>query len=272
MPPKVTLSDMIPDDRHREILARMDTIGIEEGATILLAIESGSRAWGFPSPDSDFDVRFFYTRSARAYLGLQSPRDVIERPITDDVDLNGWDIRKALNLLLRGNAVAVEWLVSPIVYREAPGFRSALDELTARLVRRPLLAKHYFHLGRAAYSDLSEAEEVKLKRYLYAVRPALALLWLEEHRDRLPPMSLPELLAQTRIDADVAATLDELIEIKRATPELGLGKRYPVLDRFIQSSLARGETLMAGLASVVDDETRERAWNFSIDWTPNDHA
>lgn len=76
----------------------------------LIAVESGSRAWGFPSPDSDYDIRFIHIHPRDWYLSLQPGRDVIERPIIDNIDLNGWDLRKALGLLLKSNAVVSEWL------------------------------------------------------------------------------------------------------------------------------------------------------------------
>ena len=99
---------------RQEIEARLAAIEAAEGVRYLLAVESGSRAWGFPSPDSDYDIRFVYVRKRDWYLRLEPGRDVIEAPIEDEIDLNGWDIRKTLGLMLKSNAVVSEWLSSPI--------------------------------------------------------------------------------------------------------------------------------------------------------------
>lgn len=103
------------------IQRELDAIERQESVRILLAVESGSRAWGFPSTDSDYDVRFLYVRPIEAYLAVTAPRDVIERPVDATLDVNGWDLRKALRLMLRSNAVLIEWLASPVRYRTWEG-------------------------------------------------------------------------------------------------------------------------------------------------------
>lgn len=126
-----------PIDAKTRTLIVKDLARIERqhGVRILLAVESGSRAWGFPSPDSDYDVRFLYVHPADWYLALDPRRDVIEQPISKDLDINGWDLRKALHLLCRSNATLGEWLVSPIVYKE--------DRAAAQMLRR--LSKTAIH-------------------------------------------------------------------------------------------------------------------------------
>ena len=106
----------IPPPQWAHILSELRKIEAREDLRILFAIESGSRAWGFASPDSDFDVRFVYARRQDWYLSLAPGRDVIELPLIDDDDINGWDIQKALNLALKPNPVLLEWLSSPIRY------------------------------------------------------------------------------------------------------------------------------------------------------------
>src|SRR5688572_12295092 len=117
-----------------EIQRRLADVEEADGARILYAVESGSRAWGFPSADSDYDVRFVYIRSRDWYLSvnLESRRDVIERPIVDHIDLSGWDIRKALRLFAKSNPPLLEWLSSPIVYRDDLGFADAVRALLPR--------------------------------------------------------------------------------------------------------------------------------------------
>lgn len=104
-------------DIVKEINEKLDEIEEKENVRILHAIESGSRAWGFASPDSDYDVRFIYARRREDYLRLDEPRDVIEWQLDDVLDINGWDLKKALKQFARGNATLFEWSGSPIVYR-----------------------------------------------------------------------------------------------------------------------------------------------------------
>jgi hypothetical protein len=123
----------VVDPTHAQILDELARIERDEGVLILLAVESGSRAWGFPSPDSDFDVRFVYARTPADYIAVFEPRDVIERPISGMLDINGWDVKKALGLLRKSNPALLEWLRSKIVYREHPAAAAYL-----RRVRLPL--------------------------------------------------------------------------------------------------------------------------------------
>src|SRR5262249_47181029 len=137
----------IPSSMNPSVVAKIDSqlesIAREHGVTIPFAIESGSRAWGFPSPDSDYDCRFIYVRSLEDYLSLFPPRDVIETPLDGDLDVNGWDLAKAIRLLLKGNAVVIEWLTSPIVYTADKWFRDSFFSLSERVANRELVARHY---------------------------------------------------------------------------------------------------------------------------------
>ena len=136
----------IPQEAQAEIFRRLERARAEHGARILLAIESGSRAWGFPSPDSDFDVRFIYVLPTEKYLSLSPPRDVIEQPIEGLFDINGWDLRKALNLLLKANPVLSEWMRSPIIYSEEASFREQIAALLETVDERPTAHHHYLSL------------------------------------------------------------------------------------------------------------------------------
>ena len=86
-------------------LSRLET---EHQVTVLFACESGSRAWGFASPDSDYDVRFLYVHRLPWYLQVEPGRDVIERPLDDELDVCGRELRKALYLLRRSNPTLLE--------------------------------------------------------------------------------------------------------------------------------------------------------------------
>ena len=202
---------------------------------ILLAVESGSRAWGFPSPDSDYDVRFLYARPLDHYLSIEPRRDVIECPIEDDLDISGWDIQKALRLLLKANPALNEWLVSPIRYRWDASVADRLRSLAARSPFRRAAQHHYLNLGKSNYFRyISNRETVKLKKYFYVLRPALALRWLR-NRDDPPPMDLATLRAGIVLDPEVSAAADDLIARKAETSELGTGLRIALLDRLIET-------------------------------------
>ena len=100
-----------------DINAKLRTIESEHLVRVLFACESGSRSWGFASPESDYDVRFIFVRRTEDYLSVFPPRDTIECPVTDVWDLAGWDLKKALSLMTKGNSSLLEWLTSPVLYR-----------------------------------------------------------------------------------------------------------------------------------------------------------
>jgi len=223
-----------------EIERRLDRVAREDGVRLLMAVESGSRAWGFPSPDSDYDVRFIYVRPRRDYLGLRPLRDVVERPILDEIDLSGWDIRKALTLLLKHNAVLSEWIGSPIRY-------IADDPMVARL---GALADHYFNPRGYAlhYASLSRGNierwiddtgEVAVKRYFYALRPALCVRALRLGPSRRPPMSIRPLMQAAELNLSAVDQIEELIARKAVTNEAGNSIRLPEIEQLIVAELDR---------------------------------
>lgn len=221
--------------------ADLDRVEAEHGARMLLAVESGSRAWGFPSPDSDYDCRFLYVRPLADYLRLSPPRDVIERPLRDVFDVNGWDIAKALRLMLKGNAIVAEWLASPIVYRGDADFRAQALALAADVMRPAPVAHHYMNLGREMMrrnlGDMSGP--VKLKKLFYALRPAIALDWMAAHPGAaLAPMDLHRLMAEAPPPTDVRAVIDDLLAVKARTRELGEGPVPAPVAAYMQRAYA----------------------------------
>lgn len=205
-----------------------------EGVRVLLAIESGSRAWGFASRDSDYDVRSLYLHSLAEYLSITPPRDVLEQPIDDALDLGGWDLRKALGLLVRSNAVVLEWLCSPVVYRCDKAAVAELTALAQAAAHLPALAYHYDRLARGAWA--TGAELVRMKSYFYALRPALALLWLRQ-RTTPPPMDLPTLLAGVTVPEAVTREIEHLRQRKADATERDVIDRQPVLEGFLSEVL-----------------------------------
>ncbi|QND57491.1 nucleotidyltransferase domain-containing protein [Mesorhizobium huakuii] len=227
-----------------------------QGVKILFAIESGSRAWGFPSPDSDYDCRFVYIRRVSDHLVLQQPRDVIEFPIEGEVDAGGWDLRKALLLALGGNAVIVEWAKSPIVYEEVAGFRARLLDLMAEIVDPVKVSQHYLGLARSHVAKIgSFSGEVKLKKLFYLIRPLVALDWMEQRGFAgLPPMNLGECLDQTDVPVPAAEEIRGLIERKSQTREMGSGLIPTAIARYLE---ARYGHHAMNLAATVRDDARQ---------------
>ncbi len=221
-----------------EIDAELDRICREDRVSIRLAVESGSRAWGFPSPDSDYDCRFVYVAELDRYLSPWAARDVIETPLTALLDVNGWDLAKALRLLVNGNAALIEWLMSPIVYRGDTAFREQLRALADEVADRDRIARHYLHLGERHWRLFDGTGS--LKKVFYSLRPAMALRWLREHPGAaIAPMHLPTLSAQCELPADLVAAVGELTELKSRTREMGSGPAPVAIARFIDEEFAR---------------------------------
>jgi uncharacterized protein len=223
-------------------LRRLRRTEKEHDVKILLAIESGSRAWGFASPNSDFDVRFIYVRPTDWYLSvdLEDRRDVIEYPIVDDIDLNGWDVRKALRLLLRSNPAFVEWIQSPIQYIVTGDFASAVQKLLPAVYAVHSGVYHYRSMAKTNYRGYLRADQVPLKKYFYALRPLLSVRWIERYNSA-PPIEFQKLLHLIADDTALLGAISTLLEAKSTTPELGLSAPVPIINAFIESELSRLE-------------------------------
>ena len=193
-----TLTDDFDAATVERIQARLDGVEHDHRVRVLWAVESGSRAWGFPSPDSDYDCRFFYVRRHDDYLSPWRPRDVIETPLDDVLDVNGWDLIKAIRLAARSNATVMEWLRSPLIYRGQPAFAEELLDVCRAVVDHDAIRRHYFHVGRAHWnrSGAAGGEKISLKKLFYAIRPAAALHWTRTLGSPVPPMNLSVLLEE----------------------------------------------------------------------------
>jgi predicted nucleotidyltransferase len=231
----------VSDEMRGLILAELLAIEAEHGVTVLFACESGSRGWGFASPDSDYDVRFIYVNRPRWYLTVEPGRDVIERPISGDLDVNGWDLRKALGLLRQSNPILMEWLDSPIVYREEAGTMARFRTL-ARRAFSPLRGyHHYLAMAKKNFRGYLQGDEVRYKKYLYVLRPLLAARWLRDGRG-VPPMRFAELAQASLQDPALVDEINRLLEVKMRAGEAATSARWPGIHAFIAAELARAET------------------------------
>lgn len=249
---------------------KLNSLAADANVKILLAIESGSRAWGFPSADSDYDVRFVYIRKLDDYLSVFEPRDVIETPLVQDdflaapMDLNGWDLRKAMRLGLKSNAVLIEWLVSPVRYLADDGILPQFHEFVLENADVAALLYHYDRLARHAWQEIEDSPDaVKIKRYFYALRPALACVWLRQYR-RAPPMNILELVQGLDLPKVFQSQLCHLIEMKRQVMEVSIVERNSIFDDVIRASLDiethRPESKEPSSQSLIMADTLFRKW------------
>ncbi|MGB5687533.1 MAG: nucleotidyltransferase domain-containing protein [Candidatus Electrothrix sp.] len=230
----------------QEISRRLADAEREHNVRILYCCESGSRAWGFASPDSDYDVRFIYVHEEDWYLSfdIERRRDVIEYPIVDEIDCSGWDLRKALYLFTRTNGALLEWLNSPICYIEQGDFAAKLRNLAPRAISNVALCYHYSHMARRNAREYLFRDKVKLKKYFYVLRPLLAIRYIEAGKG-LPPVEF-ERLVESVAPSEIRQEIRSLLEVKRVTPELGLGASIPVINAFIAAETERHGTAFHG--------------------------
>lgn len=220
------------------VMQALAEIEVAHEVTVLYACESGSRGWGFASPDSDYDVRFLYVHRLPWYLAVEPKRDVIELPISDALDVGGWELRKALRLLRRANPVLLEWLDSPVVYRQDAVVVARIREQAARWFSPRRGRYHYLAMARRNFRGYLQGECVRLKKYLYVLRPLLAAQWIERGLGQ-PPMRFADLVVTLVADATLREEIKALLEIKMRAGESEYSPRWPHIHAFIESELAR---------------------------------
>ena len=206
----------------------------EYNVEIIYAVESGSRAWGFASPDSDYDVRFIYKRKKNDYLKLEKARDVIELPIDDVLDINGWDLDKTLKLLYKSNPTLFEWLSSPIVYKNTDSAEQLKKISKEYFYSKPSLY-HYLNMARNNYREFLKGEMVKAKKYFYAIRPILACQWILD-KGIAPPILFSELVDE-ELSPELKSDIDYLLDIKMNNPEMKLIPKIQILNDYIEKSI-----------------------------------
>ena len=223
---------------EKVIQEKLREIQEKEEIEILLAVESGSRAWDFASPDSDYDVRFIYLRKEQDYLKLETIRDVIEWQLDDVLDINGWDVQKALRLLYRSNPTLFEWCASPVVYYQSEKFQLLKDILPQYFSKKKSLY-HYWHMAKTNYRDYLKQDYVKVKKYFYVLRPILAGKWVVNNGTP-PPMIFTELV-EAELEVELQPIVYDLLEQKVALNELDLVPKVQVLNEYIEKNIEQME-------------------------------
>lgn len=222
------------------IETELQSIEKEFEVTIFFACESGSRAWGFESTDSDYDIRFLYYHDLDWYLSLKEKKDVIERPIDEKLDINGWDLQKTLKLMRKSNPPLFEWLQSPIIYKDNAKTSNILKEVFPKYYSSRNCHYHYLHMARGNFREYLKGQEVWLKKYFYVLRPILACRWIEKF-DKPVPMKFQLLVEKTLQDSQLKNDVYNLVERKKSGEELDFGPRIPSISDFVEAEIDRLE-------------------------------
>jgi len=240
----------------KEILDKLSAIEQKEEVRVLYAVESGSRAWGVESPDSDYDVRFVYVRCREDYLRLEEQKDVIEWQLDEVLDINGWDLKKTLVQFHKGNATLFEWANSPIVYKTTEEWKAVYENAKSYFSVKAALY-HYYGTANSTFKQYLQEDQVKYKKYVYALRPLLACKFIEKEH-AIPPVRFEDLLKQA-LPAELLAEIERMLEIKACSDEKDLHPKLPVIQAYIEKEIDRYGQLSK---SMADDR--------NPDWTALD--
>lgn len=237
-----------------KILEELKKIEKTYHVKVLYACESGSRAWGFPSKDSDFDVRFIYIHKRDWYLSIDQMRDVIELPINDLLDINGWELTKALRLYRKSNPPLLEWLHSGIVYYQAFSVIEKMKQHRDQVYKPTASLYHYLNMARANYRHFLQKEQVKIKKYFYVLRPVLAGKWIEKYHT-IPPLEFQSLLEEIVPDGILKKEIQELLERKKRGDELDFEPRIESINEFVETEIEHLTDYAKSLEERIEDPT-----------------
>jgi hypothetical protein len=207
-----------------------DRIASRQPYPLLFATVSGAHLYGFPSPDSDFDLRGVHILPAREVLGLFPARDTIETSGVEDgveIDLVTHDAAKFFRLLLKKNGYVLEQLFSPLVVRTTPEHEE-LKEIAAGCITR-FHVFHYLGFLETQWKLLLKEDPPRVKPLLYVYRVILtgihlmrtgrveANLVVLNDEVRLP--YVPDLIARKTGSAEDAPLTSADLEFHRAEKE-----------------------------------------------------
>jgi len=237
----------------KTILDSLTRLESERNIKILYACETGSRAWGFPSPDSDYDVRMIYMHDPDWYLSLSEKKDSIEFMSSDgELDITGWDIRKSLRLIMKSNGAMLERVQSPIVYQEMDGFAQAIFKATKQFYSPIATLYHYLGMARKSFEGVENQEEVRLKTLFYALRASIACKWIAT-QDTMPPIVFTKMLDALSIDTELVGRIRTLIDLKSGKNEDYIHPAEASLNTFIRSEIDAAEKVANTLSTGKGD-------------------
>ena len=236
------------------VLMKIREIEEKENVKVLHVVESGSRAWGFASPDSDYDVRFIYVRDKNFYLSLRDQKDFIDWELNDVLDINGWDLKKALQHFHKSNATLFEWSNSPVVYYTTDEWQRIYEKAKDYFACKSALY-HYYGTANKNYHEYLTGELVKYKKYFYVLRPILACKWIEEKK--CPPPVLFDELRNAVLEDDMKPAVEDLLAKKISMSEADKAPKIDLINRYIEEKL----DYYKAMADTMADDRK-------TDWEP----
>lgn len=252
-----------------QIKAELLRVEDENNIKILYAVESGSRAWGFASTDSDWDVRYIYIHTLDWYLGIDEKKDSLEKILPNDIDLAGWELKKALKLFRKSNPPMLEWLRSPIVYSQRFTTAARLRTLSNNYFNPKSCLHHYLHMAEGNYREYLQNDMVRVKKYFYVLRPILACDWIRQTHT-MAPMEFQTLLETQVFDPKIMREVENLLDRKKSGEEMNTEKRIQVLNDFLDQKInfyrefvkenIESTQIDTGLLNNLFRETLEEAW------------
>jgi len=219
-----------------QIKIELSNLEQQHDIKILYAVESGSRAWGFASTDSDWDVRYIYIHKLDWYLSIDEKKDSQEKILPNDIDLAGWELKKALRLFRKSNPPLLEWLGSPIVYSEPFSIAARLRELMKQYFSPKSCLHHYFNMAVHNFNDYLQKDLVKVKKYFYVLRPILACDWIKQ-TDTMAPTEFRKLLDSQVTDQSVKTEIQNLLTRKMVGEELSEEPPIKILNDFLEQKI-----------------------------------
>lgn len=253
--------DILLAAMHDKILNEINRIEREEDVKVILACETGSRAWGFASPDSDYDVRLIYVHRPEWYISVFEQKDALEY-MSDDglLDLTGWDLIKVFKLLQKSNAALLERLQSPIVYTSDEESRSKIWLCAKDYFNPKATMHHYFGLTKTAMADLEGRHEIKLKKLFYALRAVMACRWIRLHGS-VPHIEFQKVYSGVNLESNFVHRLEELIVLKSGRNEDYMHPTDKDMIDFITGELAESEACFNSLG-VRKEEAPDLNFHF----------
>ena len=235
---------------QNKIINYLEELESERAIKILLACETGSRAWGFPSPDSDYDVRLIYIHKRDWYLRLSEGKDSINLMFDDnEIDIAAWDLRKSLRLLAKSNAAMIERIQSPIIYKSDPDFHQEILETAKHFYSKIATMHHYLSMAKSCFSEAKAEPTYKLKKLFYALRTASVCRWVMV-QDEMPPIEFHKILNGINISEGLVSKIERLIKLKADVSETYFHTGEEAIFDFISDSISQANeiknTLLGG--------------------------
>lgn len=256
----------------QKIVTTIQNIEQQFNVKVCFAVEAGSRAWGIPGEDSDYDVRFVYAHPKEWYLSIDEQRDVIELPSDDRLDINGWELRKALRLLKKANPHLLEWLHSGTVYFQTGSLIEKLKEIETKAFSPQSAIHHYLNMAKRNFQVYMQGEKVTIKKYFYVLRPILACKWIEMY-NTFPPVEFPELVDKMLRPGPLKQELLAIMERKRAGQGLEQELKSLVIHDYVKTEIDRVQDYAKSMSEKREDitiqlnsifqETIDEAWGLA---------